>query len=101
MLYSGKGCCGIFFNWRRLATLCKAPETLFPGINQRPDDFQVPLLVLIGSFHGPQPSIVEDRHEETLGQVVQVLAQGEHIVSLATSGSINPTALHSRAKCTN
>ena len=88
-------------NNRQFAALCKAPEALFPGINQWADDLQVPLLVLVCSLHRPQPAVVEDRHEEALRQVVQVLTQREHIVALATSSSIDPTALHSRAKSTD
>ena len=82
-------------NNRQLAAFCKAPETLLPGINQRPNDLQVPLLVLVCGLHGPQPAIVEDGHEEALCQVVQVLPQGEHIVTFATSCSIDTTSLHS------
>ena len=59
----------------KLAALSKVPETLLSGVDERPDDLQVALLVLVRRLHGPQPAIVEDRHEEALRQVVQVLAK--------------------------
>ena len=87
-------------DWQ-LAAFSEVSEAFLPGIDQWPDDLQVSLLVLVGRLHGPQPAIVEDGHEEALSQVVQVLAKGKHIVAFSTSSSINPTALHTGAKCTD
>ena len=62
------------YDWK-LTAFSKASETLLSGVDERPDDLQVALLVLVRRLHGPQPAVVEDRHEEALRQVVQVLAK--------------------------
>ena len=88
------------YDWK-FAALSKVPETLLSGVDERPDDLQVALLVLVRRLHGPQPAVVEDRHEEALRQVVQVLAKSEHVVAFTTCSSINSTTLHSRAEGTD
>ena len=88
------------YDWK-LAAFSKVPETLLSGVDERPDDLQVALLVLVRRLHGPQPAVVEDRHEEALRQVVQVLAKSEHVVAFTTCSSVNSTTLHSRAEGTD
>ena len=88
------------YDWK-FAALSKVPETLLSGVDEGPDDLQVALLVLVRRLHGPQPAVVEDRHEEALRQVVQVLAKSKHVVAFTTCSSINSTTLHSRAEGTD
>ena len=88
------------YDWK-LAAFSKVPETLLSGVDERPDDLQVALLVLVRRLHGPQPAIVEDRHEEALRQVVQVLTKSKHVVAFTTCSSVNSTTLHSGAEGTD
>ena len=59
------------------------------------------LLHSVGSFHSPESAIVEDGHEETLCQIVQVLPEGQHIVLLSAGRGIYPASLHAGAKTAN
>ena len=88
------------YDWK-LAAFSKVPETLLSGVDEGPDDLQVALLVLVRRLHGPQPAVVEDRHEEALCQVFQVLAKSEHVVAFTTCSSVYSTTFHSRTEGTD
>lgn len=49
-------------------------------------------------LHGAQSSVVEDRHEEALGEVIQVLPQSKHVVALATGGRVQSPTFHAAAE---
>merc|ERR1719494_918470 len=89
------------FLYAAFMVLSRAPETLLSGVDERPDDLQVALLVLVRRLHGPQPAVVEDRHEEALRQVVQVLAKSEHVVAFTTCSSVYSATFHSGAEGTD
>ena len=52
----------------------------------------------VGSLHGAQESVMERGHEEALGEVIEVLAQGQDVVALAPCTGVQPTSLHARAE---
>ena len=64
----------------------------------RRSGFDVDSLDSVVGFHGAQDSVVEDRHEEALGEVVQMLTHGEHVVALASRCCVHATALHATAE---
>ncbi len=69
----------------------------FPTVDQGADDTDVSLIVQVPRLHSPQLSAVEEGHQQALGQVVQMLRQGQHPVALAATGAIEDAPLHTRA----
>ena len=52
----------------------------------------------VGGLHGTEETIVEDGHEEALGQVIQVLSESEDIVALPAGGGVESASLESGAE---
>lgn len=112
----------VFSNNWQLCLLSKLPEFLLSEKHQRSDHSQIPssgerkrgsihdirnwlvpkehddLLHSVVSLHGPEEAIMEGRHEETLGQVVQMLSHGKDIVALPPSTCVQTSTLHTRAE---
>ena len=65
---------------------------------KRSNDPQVPLGHGVVGLHGPQPSVVKHGHEETLGEVVEVLPEGQHVEAFPPGGRVHSASLHPRAE---
>ncbi len=81
-------------NHRQLCRARKAGGLAFPTIDQGTDNADVSLVVQIPCLHGPQLPTVEERQQQTLGQIVQMLGQGQHPVALAAAGAVHNAPLH-------
>lgn len=55
----------------------------------------------IVSFHGPQITVVENGHEETFANVIQVLAQCKYVISFFPGNIIQLASLNVATEPTN
>ena len=74
----------VFWYNGQLVLFGKLPGILFPNENKGPDEPEVTLGNAVIGLHRAQKAVVEDRHEERLGQIVQVLPECQHVVSVTS-----------------
>jgi hypothetical protein len=73
---------------RKLLVLGEGFEGLFPHVDEGPNDPEVPLPDVVVGLHSPQLAVIENRGQEALGEVVQVLPDREDVVIVALGEAV-------------
>ena len=69
----------------------------FAHIDQRANHPEIACADGVVRFHGLESPAVKCRHEETFGQIVQVLGERQYVVTFLARGGVHHAALHARA----
>ena len=81
-------------DWQ-LSFLREFLEQGFTTSDKWSDYSKIALVDCVICFHSSQVSVMEARHDKRLGQVIQVLSHGNHIITILSCTRVDHSSFHS------